>query len=166
MLGSVSGTIFYTGLYPGFNNDLASTMGLISPRSLLCIPMLLISSIISTRTLEVGLLGRNTPWLLKDQKIQTPSRSKFSSSLTRTTCRRLVSDTTATERYPLHTSPNSPSISSDRYREETIAYLTRLAFKFKFNQPYCNPSLLPRINCTVLLQLFLHTKFLDIFCIH
>ena len=54
-IGSVSGTIFYKGLYPGINNGLGSSMGPTSTRSvILRIPMLLISSIISTRTLEVG----------------------------------------------------------------------------------------------------------------
>ena len=78
VIGSVSDTISYTGLYPGINNGLASTMGPTpSRRLILSFPMLLTSSITSTRTLEVGFIGRNT--LLKDQN---PSRSKFSPSLT------------------------------------------------------------------------------------
>ena len=78
VIGSVSGTISYTSLYPGIYNGLASTMGPTpSRRLILSFPMLLTSSIILTRTLEVGFLGRNT--LLKNQNA---NRTKFSPSLT------------------------------------------------------------------------------------
>ena len=96
---------------------MTSTMGPTSSR-ISRFPMLSISPIISTRTSEVIFIGRNTP--LKDQN---PSRSKFSPSLT--PCqgyRGLELKTTATERKPLHTSLNSPTIMLQLSRIDCIFF--------------------------------------------
>ena len=96
-VGSVS-AIFYRCLCQEINNGLASIMGpTCSRKVILRCPTSSISSIISIRTLEVGLFGPSTKL-----KAQHPSRLKSSLSLTKN--RRLKK--TITERLPLHTSLN------------------------------------------------------------